>query len=361
MEYAVTVKSPSRRRQVASALAAGVLFAACPATATLPPPTVEPRIMLQAGLNLMQAFNLVESELDLIENYQTTPPACAVEGYGGSVKTLSVTTVSSSSSGSVKRAVMDIYFDKACTKPYLSANATVTLSNSSESFSITETATYFQPNGSTLGTLQASESYHDTGSNVIVSVLGTFTPVGGQPAADVGVVCVGPTSANSKTLKCDTGVAQTFRSLNMSLASVMPVTLTANNPNLSHPSVKIVGTVSNLRTGTAGSLSITQPTSTSLGIGGGGTAYSTTTTSGSEGHFALFPPTPTLWTITDTRHNSKFSFHIVNDTGEAGLASVTSISPPSTLATINVDKSGTGTVKYSDGRSAPIRAWLAAD
>jgi hypothetical protein len=50
--------------------------------------------------------------------------------------------------------------------------------------------------------------------------------------------------------------------------------------------------------GPIGSLTLTDPSPTSLIIQGG-TPYSSITTNGSAAAFVLFPPTPTSWALTD--------------------------------------------------------------
>jgi hypothetical protein len=319
------------------------------------PPEVEPRILTQTGLNLGLALHLLQNEVGLVDYNDTTPPKCTKLVSAGSIKTLSVVA----SSPTQRTSKIDAYFDAACKKPYVEATVKVTVVNSTETATFVETATYLQPNGKPVGTLDITDVFSVTSNIETLRGLGKFTPVG-QPAADVGFTCSIPITNNAKAADCKAGVAQTFRSLKKSLASVVPFTLTASS-NGAAPGVTLVSSASNLRTGPAGSLSITAPTSKTLAISGGGTAYATTTMTGSEGRFVVFPPEPTQWTFTDTKNNAQFAFHVVSNTTRAARASVTTISPAASLATIVVDESGTGKVTYADGRAAPVKGFLAVD
>lgn len=320
------------------------------------PPAVEPRIMTQVGLDMALTLNLLQNELGIINYNDTTPPKCTKLASAGSTKTLSVTTISPTQ----RVSAIDTYFDAACKKPYSHASVMVTVAVGTNTATLVETATYLQPSGKPVGTLAITDVFSIVNKIETLRGLGTFTQAGNQLAADVGFTCSTPAVNTSKVLTCKGGVAQTFRSLNKSLASIVPFTVTASE-NTGAPSVTLAGTASNLRIGPAGSLSITAPTPGSLGIGGGGTAYATTTLSGGEGRFTLFPPMPTMWTFTDTAHNAQFSYHVVSNTTRAARATVTAISPVSGLATIVVDESGTGKVTYSDGRAAAVRGFLAVD
>jgi hypothetical protein len=272
------------------------------------------------------------------------------------VKTLSVTQPATDEYVSK----LDAYFDAACKKPYFEADIKVKVNVTSATLSFTETGTYFRPNGKVLGKLTSSNRFSaGTALDTIVS-LGKFAPVGGQAVADLGFICGIPASGTSLSINCQSGVAQTFKSLKLSIASLVPFTLTAAS-NATAPKVTFKGTASDVRTGPEGSLTITAPSQGELGIGGGGTVYTSTALSGSEGKFALFPAAPTSLSVTDTKGEAKFAYTVLNKTTRAADSTVEGITSRKRLATSATDATGTGTVKYSDGTSAAIRGFLAAD
>jgi hypothetical protein len=333
-------------------VAAGLAWPACAGAA----PSEEPRVLTQLGLGQALSLFLLEDETDIIDNFSTTPPACSKLPSAGSIKTLSITQVSKTEF----KSKIDTYFDAACKTPYIEATVTVTISEATETFSIAERASLFQTNGKPLGALSMSDTFSEADKIETLRGLGKFAPAGGQPVADLGFTCSIPATDTAKTAECEGGVAQTFKSLNLSVASVVPFSLTASN-NTDAPSVKFAGTQSNVRTGKAGTLSITAPTPKTLAIGGGGTEYASTAVSGSEARLTLFPPAPTQWTVTDKKNNARIVYHIVSNTTHAARATVATISPAKSLASIALDRSGTGKVAYSDKTSALIRFFLAAD
>ncbi len=156
---------------------------------------------------------------------------------------------------------------------------TVTINDTSEKLSFTETATYFLADGKELGKFASSNNLQVADKIETVGGRGKFTPFGGQSAAEVGFVCAVPTTGKSLTAVCHSGVAQIFKSLDLSIASVVPFTLTSAS-NKDGAKVTFKGTQSDVRTGPAGSLTITAPKPGELGIGGGGTVYTSTALSG---------------------------------------------------------------------------------
>ena len=331
--------------------------AAAPVLAATPP-TIESRILAQAGLDATLTLNLLENQIGIIGNYNKSTPTCTKLPSAGSVMTISETMTSKTQ----YKSSIDFYFDTACKKPYVEADVMTTISNTTETFTVDETAHYLRPDGTALGTLKISEVLSVTNKIETLRGLGTFTPTGPQPVADLGYTCSDPTTGNTKTLTCQAGVAQTFSSLGMSLASLVPFTITAAS-NANSPSVKLAGSTSNLRTGPAGSLSITAPSANTLAIGGGGTAYASTTLAGSEAHITLLPPKPTTTTVTDSNHDAKFSFKVLNNTTRTAHAAITTITPTpvKTLGAIALDESGSGKVTYSDGHNALVSNFLVAD
>jgi len=338
-----------------AAAAACMAGLACPASAGAAP-AEEPRVMTQLGLETPLALNLLQSTIDIIDNFNVSPPACTKLISAGSIETLSVQKIATDEYSSK----IDVYFDAACKKPYFEAAVTVKLNVKSEILSIAETATYFQANRKTLGKLAVSSTFAVGTDFETIIGLGKFAPVGGQPAAEVGFACAIPTSGTSLSVKCQSGVAQTFKSLNLSIASVVPFTVTAAS-NADGAKITFKGTASDVRTGPAGSLSITAPAAGELGIGGGGTVYTSTALSGSYAKFVLFPPSPSNWSVTDKKGNAAFSAKVVAGASRGIVATVKEISTKDQLASLKTDETGTGKVTYSDGSSAAVRGFLAGN
>jgi hypothetical protein len=109
-------------------------------------------------------------------------------------------------------------------------------------------------------------------------------------------------------------------------------------------------------TGALGSLTLTNPSESSLVISGG-TAYAAPVVSGSVGSFDLFPPTPTSWTLTDTIHDQQIAVSVVDDTTRDTSILITQISTGNSLASGTVDQSGTGSITYSDSSMDTVTNW----
>jgi hypothetical protein len=122
--------------------------------------------------------------------------------------------------------------------------------------------------------------------------------------------------------------------------------------------LQFVSTGSSVYTGALSALKLTQPTALSLAVTGG-TAYGSTTLSGYSGDLVVFVPTPTGWTGTDIQQNQQFQ--ITGNSSRQFTGSITQITPAKALATFTVDRSGTGSITYSDGSKAAITTRLPAN
>jgi len=155
---------------------------------------------------------------------------------------------------------------------------------------------------------------------------------------------------------CAGGVAQDFPALGIAIGAVSPLTLTLTS---------VIAPVTFTGGGTAvtgpiGSLTLTNPSPTSLVIQGG-TPFSSLSASGGAADFELFPPTPTSWTLTDAAHDQQFQISVIDNTTRHLSMTIKQISNGTTLATGAVDQSGSGTITYSDGSIAAITNWTLAD
>ena len=314
---------------------------------------ISQHVLVQEGFAIALASTVLQSQIQVLIAVTTTgagsATTCETLSGGGSVQSLPV--------GADNPKKVGIYYDNACVKPYILADATQVTNNSTTGRSdITESATYFAPAGTLLGSMALQEHATFTGDNVTVAGLGTFTPANGATAVKLGLACAFTSNTNA-TYPCYGGVTQNVPSLALALGSVTVLNLhvvDANSP------VTFDGSNSVLTTGALNALTLSAPTELTLGIAGGAT-WGSSSQSGSAATFSLFPPTPTGWTVTDTGHDMKFSIQVVSNATRNLTGSVTQISTGVTLATFALDQSGTGTVTYSDGTMAAVTSWLFAN
>jgi len=347
-----------RLGKLCAAVLAATLCVALQTGAEAEKPTlVEQRILTQEGLAIALASTVLQSQLAILLQTELGTTSCNIlKGNTGSVKLLSRETVNSTT----YKAVLRVYFDNACKKPYIDARLTL-VNNSGSAINIAETAAYTQKSGVALGTMTLNESaFASNGAVTGVSGLGRFVPENGAVTVDLGLECKLPPKAPPPPFPCSGGIAQDFPKLSMALASVTPLKLTLTKSGTDY-SVSFAGSSSKMVTGALGALSITAPTDTSLAIGGTYKKYGSAVTEGTASQFSLFPPTPTLWSIKDATNNTMFSIAVTSDTTRSSTGTVSLISTGKILATFDVDQSGTGSITYSDGSSEPITSWLLAD
>lgn len=306
---------------------------------------VAQRELAQAGLSIGLGFNVLQSQEAIIISSGNGFPCNAFNG-GGSVQ-----------AGDTQFKAT-VYYDSNCTRPYIVGNITSLTQLTSDSGTITETATYYGPDGKTLGTLALNMMIVDEMSGgqltgVKLNGLSVFTPAtGSQTPVQLGLYCevqgLGGVFTNSP---CSGAVAQDFPALGIAVGSVIPITM--NGTTTSGGTFAGGGSTVN---GPMGSLVLTNPTPASFVIQGG-TPFGTIATSGSAAAFSLFPPTPTGWSVTDTGHDLKFEISVVDNVARTLSLTIKQVSTGKTLATGTTDQSGTGRITYSDGSSAAITSW----
>ncbi len=302
----------------------------------------------QVGLSIALASTVLQSQVYVLLMTGLGPAgqatACTAATGGGSYQSLPV-----GASGPKKAGV---YFDANCTTPYVIADVTLDPASSSSEFILHETATYTDADGTTLGALKLDENaiLNFFGGTSIVHGLGLFTPVGGAPPVSLGLAC--SVAGATSTIPCEGGVAQNIPALAKAFGSVTQINLSQNAAN----GVDFTGG-SVLTSGALDALTLGAPTTTTLAIQGG-TADGTATASGGAAAFALFPPTPTGWAVTDTTNDMKFQIDVVSNAVRNLVGTVTQISTGHVLATLALDQSGSGTIAYSDGTSGPVVSWL---
>lgn len=320
--------------------------------AAQPSPLVTQHLLAQEGLAIALASTVLQSQLQILLAVTTvgqgSATICETLPGGGSVQSLPVGADNPSKAG--------IYYDAACTKPYILADVTQKTVSVGQA-TLTETATYYGPTGTLLGVMTLQETGQVNASPISVAGLGTFTPANGSQPVRLGLTCVFNEGAVT-TAPCYGGIEQYVPSLGLSIGSVTPLTLTLGAT--ANDQITFTGSNSVMRTGAQGSLTVSLNTPTSLAISGG-TVWGTSTQQGSAASFSLFPPTPTGWTVTDAAHDMRFTINVVSNTVRNSVGQITQISTGAVLATIAVDQSGTGTITWSDGRTVAVTNWIFAD
>jgi hypothetical protein len=313
---------------------------------------VDIRILTQQGLAIALASNVLQSQVTVLSDALDGESACnaLIAGTGSSK------TVRSVMSGAVTSSMITIYYDAACTHPYIEANARLVKKGSK--YAITEAAKYFGTAGAALGLLQVSENADLSGSNIVVVGTGTFAPHSGAPVVHLGLTCAIPGSNNvPPPFGCEGGIAQTFPELGVSLGSVTPITLTLKAAGTGQYVVHFASSRSTMERGAPGALSIGTTANSQLRVTGTGTPFTTDVTTGIAGRFALFPPTPTHWTIVDRATRVIFEISVLNNASRQ-LEGLVKSSSGKKLASLSVDRSGTGSITYSGGATYPITNWL---
>jgi hypothetical protein len=303
---------------------------------------VAQRALAQTGLAIGLASTVLQSQIAILEVILGQDFNCQSLSGGGSVL------------GGGTQAT--VYYGNNCTQPYI--EATFTTTNTSDQYNIVETAVYYGLNGGKIGTMSLNETAEssDGGSTINVYGLGIFTPVGGaQTPVQLGLYCG---LGNSSVAQCAGGVAQNFPELNLAIGAVTPLTLTLAQDDETGP-VTFTGGGSAV-IGALGSLTLTNPSPTSLAIHGG-SPFTTTTSSGGAAEFSLFPPTPTAWTLTDSAHDQQFAISVVSNTARNLTMKITEPEKGATLAIGAIDQSGSGTITYSDGSTATVTNWTLSD
>lgn len=308
------------------------------------------RVLAQEGLAVALVSSVLQSQSAVMSTAQSSPAfGCQPWSYGTSVKK------QSGDATTTPPFDVAVYYDSTCSRPYLVEHVTAYTVNVQD-YHMVATASYFGPTGTALGATAYDLSLRatvDTNGvpHELMYGLGSFTPQNGAPSVSLGLNCyVALVFTGSFTVPCQAGVAQNFPALSTAIGAIISVNLA-----LRDTAVTFTGS-SLLKTGPLNSLTLSNPQPTSLALAGGAT-YGTSTSSGGEATFSLFPPMPTGWTIIDAGHDQQFTINLVSNSVRNLTGSITRISSGSVLATIAVDQSGTGTIAYSDGTHAAVTAW----
>ena len=312
---------------------------------------MDQRALAQTGLSVALASNVLESQLAILFTSGTQGAACEAIPGGGSYASGAAPTIVVSGNPLYP---VTVYYDANCTQPYIAAQFTAGTDLGTAGAELTETAVYRRLSGTNLGTMILNMTIGVSGDAMEVNGLGLFTLTTSPTPVQLGLSC--GNTVSSTGLQCVGAVGQDFPALNLAIGSVTGITLT---PDADDSGLTFSGG-GTIYTGPIGSLNLTNPTPTSFAIPGE-IAYASTTTSGSAAAMALFPPTPTAWTLTDAEHDEQIQISVISNTTRNVSVTIIQLSTGATLATGSVDQSGTGTITYSDGSSAAITSWTLAE
>jgi hypothetical protein len=305
--------------------------------------SVAERALAQTGLAIGQASTVLQSQSLIVTSMVlSSSSSCVALDGGGSMAVVATSAA--------------IYYDSNCKKPYLTASPSLTTPGNG-TVSASETATYYGLDGKVIGSMTLHETA-DLGASSATTLygLGTFTPASGaRTPVQLGVYC---SLSESGVGQCAGALAQDFPALGLAIGAVTPLQL-SYNPNSPASPITFTGGGS-VVTGPIGSLTLTNPSPSSLVIKGG-TTFASTTASGGAASFVLFPPTPTAWTLTDSAHDEQLQITVVDNTIRNLIVTIKQVSTGNTLASGALDQSGSGTITWSDGTVAVITNWTLED
>jgi hypothetical protein len=324
--------------------------------ASPPPAAATTRLMAQQGLAIALASNVLQNQLEIIRAAVSRVAGCSKLTGGGSSDSSDQGKASETSAAVTVR----IFYDNACKSLYMSSRASTVLGTSVASV---KAVTLFQGlDGHDLGTLTTSATA--TGAAGVTDLVGTGTFVfarKGVPVAHLGLACAVPSAVSNGTVKpfpCTGAVAQYFAALGESLGSVSPLVLSLSGSSTNPSKVSFSGASSLMAVGPK-DLSVGAGPHGTLVLTGGARRVGSERTSGHAGGFAIFPPTPTGWTGTNKAAGQVFKIAVTDNTTRRLQGSVTTLATGQQLAVIALDRSGTGTIRYSgSSRSVAVAGWV---
>jgi hypothetical protein len=318
---------------------------------------IEQHALAQQGLAIALASTVLQSQIEVLLTVGVTggtvDNSCQVAEDGSSYRL--------TSGFNTPPYDVTVYYDGACVRPYMVEHVSQKIEDQvANSTRLVATATYKGPTGTTLGSMAFDETAYGTANNgITVSGLGVFTPADGTPAAHLGLNCA--ISSDSYTVPCQGGIVQNFAALNRALGSVTPLTLQiATSADASGNTPVTFAGGSTLLSGALNSMTLVSASPTSMVINGTSSSIGATSDAGGAATFSLFPPTPTAWSVTDAGNDQKFAISVVSNTTRNSVATISRISTGATLATANLDQSGSGTITYSDGTTSSVSSWVIA-
>jgi hypothetical protein len=303
----------------------------------------------QQGLSLGLAAALAQGQIAVMEA-PVQIKKCHRIGGGGSIKTLQGVR-----KGRDSRLTVEVYYDNTCHDRYINARV-VAHKLSASLLTARVVATNYGLNGHPLGKLALSERIVVGTGKFDMSAGGTFTPAGSS-AVDVGINCdildlrvVGPTGKDV----CRVGIAQNLPAAGGDLASVTPITVAVRR---STPKSTFVANNAQMAKGRARALGISVPNGHSPTITGTKKPIGTASGHGTYAVFSMFQKGPTSWVSTDRKNNVRFAISLSR--GAKTLhGTIKALGSSAKLATLSVDISGTGSITYSNHKTAAIKSWV---
>lgn len=289
--------------------------------------------------------------LSAIAQSATPPFQCQADTSGaGSSKVNSVTHPAADST----RVVFSFYYDDKCAQKFTVVAATF-IKRSATLSTGPGKVTYYDTAGSVQGSISLQIRFYDdmTTGWIDLGGTGSYVPESGAPPLDLAVNCKHIEYIfYGKNMPCQVAAVQNFPALAMQLgfsaAVLQKLAVTIN----------FHSTSSSLVTAAQNTLTVGFLPGGSVGITGTSTPFGSAAVAGKIGAFAVFPPTPTAWTVTDADHQQRFSIHVVDNIGRNSLGTITDTSTAARLATINVDRSGTGAIRYAGKPAAKVSNWV---
>jgi hypothetical protein len=314
------------------------------------PASLEQRIMAQLGIGQGFMQRMLQSQLNILDTQNRgRVGTCRQLGDGSSIQ------LKSSTGTFVTKAVVEIYFDSRCKDVFIHSMLTVR-PKSFTSVSLTETATFRRPTGTTAGTLTFAATGSETSNTVRFAGTGSWAPSGGGANTEVGLKCDYPLKlSGAKPFPCSFGIVQPVKAFNADLAVAATLKFKVN---------AVAGGFDGAFTGAAqlssgplGTLGVSAPNSGPVTISGPDKSIGTSSISGSA-RLTVFAPPPCSWSVSNGRQTLAVQMAKGLTQNSAGTIKDAA---NKTLATFSVDKSGEGTITYSDRQRAKITNWLIAN
>jgi hypothetical protein len=315
---------------------------------------IEQRALAQAGLGQAFMFRLLQSHLRIGDTEdEGNIGKCKQLDHGGSVKlTRRVGTF-------VRQSTVEVYYDNRCKQVFIDSLLTVD-EKTTNHFATVEAATFHKPPragktiGPVTGKLNLTSIAVKTPTVVHLAGTGTWTPTGGTKVQG-GLKCDYPRKLKgARPFTCSFAMAQPFNSLKMDVASATVLKFRVVDASAGTFNGVFSGPVQ-LFTGAFGKLSVAAPSNGPASILGAHKSLGTTTAKGSVPLMVFWPP-PSSWTVTDALHAESFMIEMAKGLSRNSAGAITHTNK--TLATFSVDKSGDGSITYSDRQTAKILNWL---
>ena len=304
----------------------------------------------QTALGFGLAQVVLQSQLVIVAELTGELLGCGVLKSGGSAM---------AGTGSPPTSAT-IYFDSACRQPFMVADGTLTVSDDGNLITVPEAVSFYSATGTHVGDLMLNVSLGEPTSTAPITLdsLGVYTPTTGiRSPVQFGLDCLIPGNIATVpgAVACDVGVVQDFPSLGMAFGSVSPLKFTA--PALNSGGMSGFGDSNTpIQQGPPGSLSLTAPGGTSLAISGGA-PWSNFYGEGTLGDYALFPPAPTYWDVTDYLTARDFIVGLATSPATGYALSEGKPFTTTILVSGATDQSGTGSITWTDGSVSAVNSW----